>query len=97
MKPDDIAKCLPDDVVEAAAKAGHNAWRHQCAAVSKEDVNNWLEWEELEDYEREDWRIEIRAALVAGLAAWPGAYEYWNPSRGQCMSLPLKQEKTNEA
>ncbi len=86
---------IPDESVEAAARAGHNAWRHQCAAVSKEEVNNWLEWEELEDYEREYWRIEIRAAIAAALNAWPGAAlaQRTYPTIGtKRISLPIPQE-----
>lgn len=48
MTADEIAKCIPDEVVEAL----------------KDAANQWAMW--LTDE-------EVRAALAAGLAAWPGA------------------------
>jgi len=36
----------------------------------------------------------FRDALAAGLAAWPGVYEY-KGREGQSLSLPLTQENNN--
>jgi len=73
MKPDEIAKLIPDEVVEAL----------------KDAANQWAMW--LTDE-------EVRAALAAGLAAWPGAEqtELCGGRSGPALILPL-QEKTSDA
>lgn len=72
MTPDEIAKLIPDEVVEAAARAAHNQWRHECAVEAEEPVENWREWDELDKWEQDSFRAQARAAFVAMVEAWPG-------------------------
>ena len=65
---------IPDEVVEAAAKAAHDQWRHEWAVRVNEPVENWREWEDLILAEQLGWIEQARAALRAGLAAWPGMF-----------------------
>jgi hypothetical protein len=64
MKPDEIAKCIPKEVLLAVA-----------GAMSK--------------------RQSTRAAVAAGLAAWPGAEqtELCGGRSGPALILPLSQER----
>lgn len=59
---------IPDEVVEAAAKAYHNAWRGLNGVT-----HETMDWEALDRAERTDIRIQVKAAIAAALAAWPGA------------------------
>lgn len=97
MTPDEIAKLIPDEVVEAAARAAHDQWRHECAVKSEEDVSYWLEWEALEDEaDREGWREQARAAIAAALSAWKGAVDHpATVASPRCLWLPLAQETDN--
>jgi len=51
---------IPDEVVEAASKA---AWETKYGM-------SWLL--DCPEKHKEQWRKRIRAALIAGLSAWPG-------------------------
>ena len=65
MTQDEIAKLIPANVVEAAAKASYNHWRNlrRCRVPS---------WEELPDDVRAREINEVTISLAAGLAAWGG-------------------------
>lgn len=89
----DIA--IPPEALEAAARAAHDKWRHDCAEQQKEPVENWLEWHELEDFEQEDWRRQARAACLAMLRAWPGAIHNGHWLLFPHTKLPLPMENTN--
>lgn len=79
---------IPDEVVEAASKA---AWETKYVGM------NWLL--DCSEKHKEQWRKRIRAALIAGLAAWPNGEvrqsiqkphdTAWYPPY---ISLPLPQE-----
>jgi hypothetical protein len=71
IKPDQI----PDEVVEAAARA---AWK----------LKDQRLWETLKATQP-NWRDEAREALAAALNAWPGAFLY--PLNKTRLILPLPQ------
>lgn len=56
------AEQIPDEVVEAAARVLH----------AHAEVFHDVLWDDLGDYDQEAYREEARAAIAAGLAAWPG-------------------------
>ena len=69
MTPDEIAKCIPDEVVEAL----------------KDAASQWAMW--LTDE-------EVRAALAAGLAAWPGLlhdHGFFYDEAENALILPLQE------
>ncbi len=59
MTPDELAKQIPDEVVEAAAIAGYQK------STSKA-------WEKAGYINQQNWRRAALADLAAGLAVWPG-------------------------
>lgn len=59
---------IPDEVVEAAAKAEYELWRDQ-----NEIRSDTLAWEDIDEDVRQSHRDGVRAAITAALAAWPGA------------------------
>lgn len=61
MTQDEIAKLIPDNVVEAAAKDDWNRCRKGALA-----------WDCVSEMFKEGARIRARASLAAGLAAWGG-------------------------
>lgn len=65
MTQDEIAKLIPYNVKEAAAKASYNHWRNlrRCRVPS---------WEELPDDVRAREINEVTISLAAGLVAWGG-------------------------
>jgi len=82
------AKQIQDEVAEAAAKA---AWEFDRKASGRSDFPLW------EDLHTGVRHIQIerqRAALAAGLAAWPGGWIHEREGvTGKTLSLPLTQEK----
>jgi len=68
IKPEQI----PDEVVEAAAKAEYEVWRHDCAGELELDLEMYRLWDQLEPDEQERWCGQSRAAIAAALNAWPG-------------------------
>jgi hypothetical protein len=56
-------------------------------------------WGEADEAERDAYRVAARAAIAAGLAAWPGAHEY-NPNAepfyGYHLILPLTQKDATD-
>jgi hypothetical protein len=91
---------IPDEAVEAAARAAHELWRQQ-ASVG-DDIAEYLTWDDIEsDDERVEYLEQARAAIRAALAAWPGAdvqlgaqvtKKWRDPGK---IILPLPQEKSN--
>lgn len=75
---------IPDEVVEAAAIDLCRALGNDPDEVQQDaDGNTWpLWWEFLKP---------ARAAIAAGLAAWPGA-ETWTDNKPDRLILPLPQE-----
>ena len=83
------ADMIPDEVVEAAARA---AWR----------LKDQRLWEVLKATQPK-WRDEARASIAAALNAWPGSeYVYRQPHRravsysSPAIILPLPQEASDE-
>lgn len=72
MTADELAKLMPDEVVEAAARLRHEQnimqWIVEQPGTKVDDYDTWEET--VEPY-RERERQEARAAIAAGLAAWP--------------------------
>ncbi len=75
-------KLIPDEVVEAAARVLH----------ANAEVFHDVLWDDLGDYDQSAYRDEARAAIAAGLSAWPDAFEeYMNVDEGRavpCIILP---------
>lgn len=92
MKPDQI----PDESVEAAAKADYEAWRDWADLRS-----DTLDWEYLEEDVQEEHRISARVTIAAALEAWPGAHvhEWQRPwlggMSGTDIVIPLPTEKSD--
>ena len=82
MTPDEIAKQIPDEVVEAAVKAEYeHHFRHSC--------KKWPE--DYYEKEREGWRINQRLAIAAGLAAWPDAFITKYSEGAPAFNIPLQE------
>jgi hypothetical protein len=78
---------IPDEVVEAAARADYEAWRE------REDLfDATLPWDDAEEHMRVEDRIRARITIAAAINAWQGMEmrPTFNPSR---IILPLPQEK----
>jgi hypothetical protein len=78
---------IQDEVAEAAAKA---AWEIDRKSSGRSDFPLW------EDLHTGVRHIQIerqRAALTAGLAAWPGAWHVDAADFEEKLILPLTQEK----
>jgi hypothetical protein len=89
MDANTLSRHIPPEAVEAAAKR-----EHEMDFISSGD--DPPPWENLTPRIRE-WRMKrTRAALAAGLAAWPRALTEWT-TRGRGKSkeliLPLPQEE----
>lgn len=85
MNPDEIAKLIPDEVVEEAAKHAFIYYKS-------------IPWDECTD--KNLWRSLARAAIAAGLASWPGVESEtgtsaYNPLvKRHRLILPLPKEKS---
>jgi len=80
IKPD----MIPDEVVEAAAKAAYENQRTR-------------KWDRCGYVGQQQLRRDARAAIAAALNAWPGAsyvpgLEQWGKTHGAHIHLPLPQE-----
>jgi len=62
-------KMIPDEVVEAAAKASHNV------VFQIDGHDNPDRWEGFAEEYKNHIRTEARAAIAAALASWPGAWQ----------------------
>lgn len=95
---------IPPEALEAAARAAHDQWRHECAVEADEPVENWREWDELDRWEQDSFREQARAACLAMLEAWQTEKHKMivgvaiDEVGGQCPAiiLPLPQKETSE-
>ena len=58
--------------LEAGARAAYDQWRHECADEADEPVENWREWDDLDEFEQDSFRAQARAAFEAMVENWPG-------------------------
>ena len=80
-------KQIPDEVVEAAARALHTQWIANNARP--DDRHEYREWEHLVSIERKGILNEARAAITAAINAWPnGGLIKW-----PAIFLPLPQKE----
>ena len=82
---------VPDEVVEAAAKALYETW---CAVNEVADTS--LPWDDIYDGERNACIAEARAAIAAALNVWPGAEVAAWYHADQTLILPLPDEASDE-
>lgn len=95
---------IPPAALEAGARAAHNQWRHECAVEADEPVENWREWDELDEWEQDSFRAQARAAFVAMVEAWPNGNLHVPVGAGQprksftlpALILPLPQETRDD-
>ena len=88
------AEQIPDEVVEAAAKAIYEAW---CAfhGVTKTS----MPWEDIDDEERQACIAEAIASIASALNAWPGVTTtswFENGVRKAALNIPLPLEASDE-
>lgn len=99
---------IPDEALEAAARAQYEFWRHDCAGELELNLALYRLWAELEADEQERWIEQTRAACLAMLKHWPGMTTdgrelHFSTARGAPVTtvkaysiiLPLPQENTN--
>ena len=87
---------IPPEALEAAARAAHDQWRHECAVADEEPVENWREWGFLELAEQLGWIEQARAAALALLEAWPGMQPITNLLTLQKQIILPLQETDND-
>ena len=78
---------IPPEAVEAAARAVYETW---CKVHGVEGSS--MQWEDIDDEERDACFAEAIAALRAGLAAWPGMWHIKAVDFEGKVILPLPQE-----
>jgi NAD dependent epimerase/dehydratase family enzyme len=89
---------IPPEVLEAAAKAAYEKWAEQLHEREADTVGTdllddlCLAWDEIEAETKAEWLDQARAAIAAGLAAWPGAWEWPDTADGRAVVLPLPTE-----
>ena len=94
-------KMIPDEVVEAAARAAWNTQREHWGLykVMLETEGHLPPYEELGRGKQRELLVEARAAIAAGLTAWRGVHEY-NPNAepfyGYHLILPLTQKDATD-
>ena len=97
---------IPPDALEAGARAAYDQWRHECADEADEPVENWREWDDLDEFEQDSFRAQARAAFEAMIGAWPlmchvpatpsGKWTQ-NASLAEHLILPLMENPDAEA
>ena len=95
---------LPDEVVEAAARAAWNTQREHWGLykVMLETEGHLPPYEELGRGKQRELLVEARAAIAAGLAAWSGMHVHetrrsWLGGFSEReLMLPLPQEASND-
>ena len=90
MTPDEIVRHIPHEVEEEAAIAAIFADSPEASPAHRLAV-----WSQLQDETKEKYRGIARAALAAGLAAWPGVltdHGYFYEDATSSLILPLPQE-----
>jgi hypothetical protein len=85
---------IPDEVVEAAARAAHDVWRRQ-ASVG-DDIAEYAPWHEMSADLQDEYLDQARAAIAAALSAWAGAEVVKWYHADQTLILPLPQEARDE-
>jgi hypothetical protein len=94
------AEQIPDEVVEAAARATWDTQREHWGLyrVMLETEGHLPPYEELGRGKQRELLVEARAAIAAGLVAWRGAFEFRSAhaNYGQCLALPLPTEARDE-
>jgi hypothetical protein len=96
MTADEIAKLIPDDVVEAAAADAYEAYIAMRRGGNK-SKEAWALWLAAPESIKPRWRVRARATLAVGLAAWPGASVSPGVQNGlgetpSSLIMPLKRE-----
>jgi hypothetical protein len=84
MKPDDIAKCIPDEVAKAGGQLLH----------ATDDLFNLVTWDELDDHDRNSYCNHARDVIALGLAAWPGLLHdpgFFYDEAENALILPLQE------
>ncbi len=94
---------IPPAALEAGARAAYDQWRHECADEGDEPVENYREWDDLDEWEQDSFRAQARACCLAMIEAWPGMeYVFRQPTRySVCYSkpaiiLPLPPQETSD-
>ena len=81
---------IPDEVVEAAARAAYAQWV-SVNVVSGGVEEDYRTWAQLDDVEREEWCDQSRASIAAAINAWPGV----NTDAVRCGTIILHLPKEN--
>jgi hypothetical protein len=88
MTPDEIAKLIPPDVVEAVARAlCRQDGRIPDAVVGPDGLRGFLSWE--------SYKLSARSAIAAALAAWPGVWTSDSVGNGSLI-LPLQETQNDQ-
>jgi len=91
---------IPDEVVEAAARAAWNTQREHWGLykVMLETEGHLPPYEELGRGKQRELLVEAHAAIAAALNAWPGmeVHVLHPHMRGNWIDLPLPQEARDE-
>ena len=70
MTADELAKLIPPEAVEAAAKAKHKRF------VDTHPGYQWPTWDSMTDPIKAEMIDQQQAAILAALRAWPGVREH---------------------
>lgn len=84
---------IPDEVVEAAARAAYEYWR-----AGEDFLNETLPWEDIDEDYRRACLANARAVILAGLQAWPGSavcHYITANTEGYEMVIPLPIKETD--
>ena len=93
------AEMIPDEVVEAAARADYEMIRGEAVADHGIVAERWYcPWKEASDDAKAYHMDHARAAIAAALSAWPGAFPWTfnGPLPGTGFVLPMPQEPRDE-
>lgn len=75
--------------------AAHEQWRFNMACAFGLEMTDYEPWDDLPQERRDELISEARAAALALLEAWPGAFrDYWNGDWS--IILPLPTETDND-
>lgn len=98
MTPDELAKMIPPEVVEAAAMAAWNEDRRQAAINRRPGAGRMPSWDSLGALRQTHHMNQARAAIAAALNAWPGMRMMVDIDTGDdaAIKLPLPQETHND-
>ena len=85
---------IPPAALEAGARAAYDQWRHECADEGDEPVENYREWDDLDEWEQDSFRAQARAAFLAIVEAWPGMQQRIHIE--QAIILPLPPQENSD-